>query len=128
MSIIRIWMGLKNTSLTITICHNLASCMMPVGDHWDVFFYPTHKLIRDFIFFHVANGKSVSSLFFYFVCIIKLTITNINEDEISGFYPKPLHVIDSFIPWKVSGWIMSDQYGDEVIEAPPSPSTNPVTT
>ena len=42
--------------------------MMPVGDHWDVFFYPTYKLIRDYIFFHnSANGKSVSSLYFYFV-------------------------------------------------------------
>ena len=128
MSIIRVWMGLNNTSLTITICHNSVSFVMPVGDHWDVFFYPTHKLIRDYIFVHNANGKSFSSLHFYFVCIIKLTITNINEDEISSFYPKSLHVIDSFIPWKVTGWIMSDQNGDKVIEAPPSPSTTPVTT
>ena len=36
--------GIENHSLAITVCHNLASFVMPNGDPWDGFFYPTLTL------------------------------------------------------------------------------------
>ena len=43
-SIICLRMGCKNSSLTTTICHYLASPRMPNGDPWDGFFYlPSHS-------------------------------------------------------------------------------------
>ena len=46
-SIIRVRMGLKNLSLTITVCHHSASLVMPIGDPRDGFFYPTLTLMID---------------------------------------------------------------------------------
>ena len=39
--------GQKNPSLGITVCHHLASLVMPNGDPWDRYFYPTFKLMID---------------------------------------------------------------------------------
>ena len=44
-SIIRVRIGKKNPSLAITICYHSASLMMPIGDPWDRFFFPTLTLI-----------------------------------------------------------------------------------
>ena len=38
---------MKNPSLVITTCHRSASLVMPIGDPWDRFFYPTLTLMMD---------------------------------------------------------------------------------
>ena len=40
-------MGYKNPSLVITVCHQPASLVMPIGDPWDRFYYPTLTLMMD---------------------------------------------------------------------------------
>ena len=37
----------KNLSLTINVCHQLASLVMPIGDPRDGFFYPIFTLMID---------------------------------------------------------------------------------
>ena len=37
----------KNLSLAITVCHHSASLVMPIGDPWDGFFYPTLTIMID---------------------------------------------------------------------------------
>ena len=37
----------KNPSLAITVCHQSASLVMPIGDPRDGFFYPTLSLMLD---------------------------------------------------------------------------------
>ena len=34
-------------SLTFMVCHHLASLVMPIGDPWDGFFYPTLTVVMD---------------------------------------------------------------------------------
>ena len=46
-SIIGVRVGTKNPSLVNTICHHLASLVMPNGDPQDEFFYPTLTLMID---------------------------------------------------------------------------------
>ena len=40
-------MDKKHPSLVITICHQLATLVMPIGDPRDGFFYPTLTLMID---------------------------------------------------------------------------------
>ena len=37
----------KNSPLEITVCHHLASLMMPIDGPRDIFFYPILKLMMD---------------------------------------------------------------------------------
>ena len=46
-SIIRVRVGQKNPSHAITVCHQWASLVMPIGDPWDGFVYPTLTLMKD---------------------------------------------------------------------------------
>ena len=46
-SIIRVRMGWKNPSLTITLCHHSASLVMPISDPQDGFFYPNLTLMMN---------------------------------------------------------------------------------
>ena len=52
---IRVRMGYKNQSLVITNRHHSASLVMPIGDPWDGFFYPTLILMIDNI---ICNKRS----------------------------------------------------------------------
>ena len=55
-SIIRVRVGWKNWSLTITICHHSASLVRPIGDPWDGFFYPTLTLMKNY-YITIFNPK-----------------------------------------------------------------------
>ena len=46
-SIIHVRLGLKNLSLSNTVCHHSAGLMMPISDPQDVFFFLTYQRIRD---------------------------------------------------------------------------------
>ena len=46
-TIIRVRVGWKNPSLGITVCHHLASLVMPNSDPRDSFFYPILTLMID---------------------------------------------------------------------------------
>ena len=43
--------GIENPSLVITVCHHLASLVMPIGDPRDGFYYPKLTLMMIFIIF-----------------------------------------------------------------------------
>ena len=45
--IIRVREGYNNLSLWIPVCHHSACLVMPNGDPWDRFFYPTLTLMID---------------------------------------------------------------------------------
>ena len=46
-SIVRVRMGLKNSSLAITVCHHSLSLVIPFFDPQDGFFYPTLTIMMD---------------------------------------------------------------------------------
>ena len=63
-SIIRI--RYKNLSLAITDCHHSARLMMPIGEPWDGFFYPTLILPIDS---YILNNELIRAC-----VLIKLTM------------------------------------------------------
>ena len=71
--------------LRITVCHHLASLVMPNGDPQDRFFYPTLTLMIDSYmqeYYHIGrNLPTVSTTFFFIKLQIIVKVWNIIEPD-----------------------------------------------
>ena len=81
----RVRMGSKNLSLAITVCHHLASLMMPNRDPRDIFFYPT-----GFLYSGAYGNFHILHLFSYHLAqmsiITRHFVTNINQTVCPACY------------------------------------------